>query len=52
VDRVEPDLPSVVGSGLPEESVAAHTHAWEHYLERLRVAATGGDPGPDPMITD
>ncbi len=31
------------------ESVASHTHGWEHYLERLRLASTG-DPGPDPWI--
>jgi uncharacterized protein YndB with AHSA1/START domain len=39
-------------SGLPEESVAPHAHGWEHYLERLRVAAAGGDPGRDPWIKD
>ena len=32
------------------EAVASHTHGWEHYLERLRIAATGGDPGRDPWI--
>jgi uncharacterized protein YndB with AHSA1/START domain len=39
-------------SGLPEESVAPHTHGWEHYLERLRVAAAGGDAGPDSYLKD
>ncbi len=37
--------------GLPsEESVQAHRHGWEHYLERLAIAAAGGDPGPDPWL--
>ncbi len=35
--------------GLPDaQAAASHDHGWEHYLERLRVAAGGGDPGPDP----
>jgi hypothetical protein len=29
------------------ESAEQHTVGWIHYLERLRVAAGGGDPGPD-----
>jgi uncharacterized protein YndB with AHSA1/START domain len=24
-----------------------HTVGWRHYLERLAIVATGGDPGPD-----
>ncbi len=32
---------------LSGESAAQHTIGWVHYLDRLRVAATGGDPGPD-----
>jgi len=39
------DLPS-------EESVASHTHGWEHYLERLATVASGGDPGPDPWTLE
>jgi uncharacterized protein YndB with AHSA1/START domain len=34
------DLPSA-------ESAEKHGHGWDHYLERLRVAVTGGDAGPD-----
>jgi len=30
------------------DAVASHTHGWEHYLERLALAAAGGDPGTDP----
>jgi len=36
-------------SGLPEDAVSDHTGGWDHYLVRLEVAATGGDPGPDRM---
>ena len=36
--------------GLPEAAVEAHTQGWTHYLARLRIAAEGGDPGPDSMI--
>jgi len=35
------DLPNV-------DAVASHAHGWDHYLERLALAATGGDPGTDP----
>jgi uncharacterized protein YndB with AHSA1/START domain len=42
----------LVHSGLPNaEQAAQHSHGWEHYLSRLSVAATGGDPGPDPNAT-
>jgi uncharacterized protein YndB with AHSA1/START domain len=35
-------------SGLPnEEERAGHETGWRHYLRRLEIAATGGDPGPD-----
>lgn len=36
-------------SGLPNpESATAHTAGWDHYIGRLAVASSGGDPGPDP----
>jgi uncharacterized protein YndB with AHSA1/START domain len=38
------DLPSA-------EAAQSHAHGWDHYLERLVVAAGGGDPGVDPWIT-
>lgn len=41
VRLVHRDLPS-------KESADAHGAGWEHYLERLRIAAAGDDPGPDP----
>jgi uncharacterized protein YndB with AHSA1/START domain len=38
-------------SGLQSADAAkSHTHGWEHYLERLIVAARGDDPGPDPWV--
>lgn len=36
---------------LPEESRDSHAHGWEHYLERLTTAGSGGDPGEDPWGT-
>lgn len=41
---VHRDLPSA-------ESTASHAHGWDHYLERLEIAAGGGDPGEDPWLT-
>ena len=34
-------------SGLPEFDRDSHGMGWDHYLARLVIAATGGDPGPD-----
>jgi uncharacterized protein YndB with AHSA1/START domain len=33
------------------EAAASHAHGWDHYLPRLEVAASGGDPGEDPWLT-
>jgi uncharacterized protein YndB with AHSA1/START domain len=38
------DLPS-------DETAASHGHGWDHYLERLAIAAPGGDPGEDPWLS-
>ena len=38
------DLPSA-------EAAQSHAHGWDHYLERLAIAAPGGDPGADPWLT-
>jgi hypothetical protein len=36
-------------TGLPSaEQCASHSRGWAHYLGRIAVAASGGDPGPDP----
>lgn len=32
---------------LPEDEVPQHRLGWSHFLPRLAVAATGGDPGAD-----
>ena len=40
----------LVHRGFPAEPIrAAHAAGWQHFLARLTVAATGGDPGPDPL---
>ena len=39
----------LVHSGLPADAVSDHTGGWDHYLSRLTIAASGGDPGPDEM---
>jgi uncharacterized protein YndB with AHSA1/START domain len=38
------DLPS-------DEAAKSHSHGWDHYLARLRIAAAGGDAGDDPWLT-
>ncbi len=42
----------MVHRGLPEDAVGDHTQGWDHYLGRLAVAASGGDPGPDRPMSD
>lgn len=51
VDLIEADggtLVRLTHSELPIEVREQHNVGWEHYLERLTVAASGSDPGPDP----
>jgi uncharacterized protein YndB with AHSA1/START domain len=39
-------------SGFPsDEAAASHREGWAMYLERLSVAAPGGEPGRDPTTT-
>jgi uncharacterized protein YndB with AHSA1/START domain len=38
------DLPSA-------EASESHSKGWDHYLERLAIVASGGDPGPDPWLS-
>ena len=40
-------LLTLVHSGLPRPALDTHRDGWNHYLDRLTVRATGGDPGPD-----
>ena len=35
-----------------QEAADSHAVGWDHYLERLAVASAGGDPGPDPWLTE
>jgi uncharacterized protein YndB with AHSA1/START domain len=41
---VHRDLPNAA-------AVESHAHGWDHYMARLEIAAAGGDPGPDPWLT-
>ena len=34
-------------TGLPDTRAPTHGIGWRHYMDRLRVAAGGGDPGAD-----
>ena len=50
ISLVPDDLGTMVRlthSGLPEDAVSDHSGGWDHYLDRLEVAASGGDPSPD-----
>ena len=48
IDQNGGTLVRLTHSGLPDaEECASHREGWTHYLERLAVAAAGGDPGPD-----
>jgi uncharacterized protein YndB with AHSA1/START domain len=51
IDLLEKDpgtLVRLTHSGLPDAvEVASHSTGWAHYLERLQIAAAGGDPGRD-----
>jgi predicted dithiol-disulfide oxidoreductase (DUF899 family)/uncharacterized protein YndB with AHSA1/START domain len=33
-----------------EESAQNHREGWEYWLQRLNIAAAGGDPGPDKFV--
>jgi uncharacterized protein YndB with AHSA1/START domain len=37
-------------TGLPPEQAPGHREGWDHFLDRLAIAATGADPGPDPWL--
>jgi uncharacterized protein YndB with AHSA1/START domain len=43
----------LVHRGLPSEaSRDEHADGWHHFVTRLTVAATGRDPGPDPLASE
>jgi hypothetical protein len=39
---------TVVHAGLPAAYTEQHRLGWAQFLDRLLIAAGGGDPGPDP----
>ena len=48
IDQGDATLLRMTHSGLPDaEECASHEKGWTHYLARLAIAASGGDPGPD-----
>ena len=38
----------IVHRGLPADQTAGFARGWPHFMQRLAIAASGGDPGPDP----
>lgn len=40
----------IVHRDLPGREIGRHIMGWQHFLERLVTAASGGDPGPDPWL--
>ncbi len=48
IDQDGGTLLRMTHSGLPNAAqCAAHNEGWEHYMRRLAIVASGGDPGPD-----
>jgi len=41
----------LVHSGLVASEAAKHAVGWPHFIDRLAICASGGDPGPDPWKT-
>ena len=39
-------------SGLTAREGSKHAIGWPHFLDRLRIAGAGGDPGADPWATN
>jgi uncharacterized protein YndB with AHSA1/START domain len=44
-------LLELVHRDLPAEELPRHGVGWGHFLERLVIAGSGGEPGPDPWAT-
>lgn len=42
----------LVHKQLPPDQLPQHGIGWGHFLDRLTVAAAGGDPGRDPWATE
>lgn len=44
---------TLLHSGFADGAGAAYaSRTWDHHLARLAIAATGGYPGPDPLLKD
>ncbi|MFC7618762.1 SRPBCC domain-containing protein [Microlunatus sp. GCM10028923] len=41
-------LVELTHADLPEPDLPGHQDGWQHFLPRLRIAATGGEAGADP----
>lgn len=41
---------TLIHEGLTAEQEASHAEGWEHFMNRLVVAATDGDAGPDEWV--
>lgn len=42
----------MVHSDLPQALVGRHGDGWDHFIPRLAIAGSGGDPGPDPWVKE
>jgi uncharacterized protein YndB with AHSA1/START domain len=52
-DRDGGTLIRLAHSGLPDQAECdGHKKGWDHYMRRLSIAATGGDPGPDGGVAE
>jgi uncharacterized protein (TIGR03086 family) len=40
----------LVHEGLTDEQLTGHAEGWQHYWDRLLIAATSGDAGVDPWV--
>jgi uncharacterized protein YndB with AHSA1/START domain len=40
----------LVHRGLPDDAVSDHASGWSHYLDRLAIATSGNDAGPDAAM--
>jgi uncharacterized protein YndB with AHSA1/START domain len=38
-------------AGLLGDNRGRHAKGWAHYTDRLKIAAEGGEPGPDPLAS-
>ena len=52
IDEGDATLVRLTHRDLPPEAREIHAQGWTHYLDRLAVRTTGGDPGPDPWLAD